>query len=48
MFFVWFSANFNILAFTTGSAGPAFFKLGVRDAIAISLVANTLYVDKIY
>ncbi|KAG6331535.1 hypothetical protein ID866_7555 [Astraeus odoratus] len=29
MFFVWFSANMNILTFSTGTAGPAFFSLGV-------------------
>ncbi|KAF8804550.1 hypothetical protein BYT27DRAFT_7340140 [Phlegmacium glaucopus] len=30
MFFIWFSVNFNILAFGTGSSGPAFFALGLH------------------
>jgi hypothetical protein len=44
MFFVWFSANFNILAFSTGTAAPAFFNLGLRDSILISIIADTMYV----
>ncbi|KAF8804560.1 hypothetical protein BYT27DRAFT_7107291 [Phlegmacium glaucopus] len=32
MFFIWFSVNFNILAFGAGSSGPAFFALGIRIA----------------
>ncbi|KAF8231030.1 hypothetical protein L208DRAFT_1437901 [Tricholoma matsutake] len=42
MFFVWFSANFNILAFSTGSAGPAFFNLGQRDSLLIILVVDSI------
>lgn len=42
MFFVWFSANFNILGFSAGSAGPAFFKLGLRDSVVILLVADVI------
>ncbi|KAF8156873.1 cytosine-purine permease [Crassisporium funariophilum] len=42
MFFIWFSVNFNILAFGTGSAGPAFFSLGVRDSLMIILVVNVI------
>jgi len=42
MFFVWFSANFNILAFSTGSAGPAFFNLGLRDTLVILLLVDAL------
>ena len=58
MFFVWFSANMNVLAyvvythrgqirsdlgpcrFGTGTAGPAFFSLGVRDATVIVIVID--------
>ncbi|KAG1741435.1 cytosine-purine permease [Suillus paluster] len=40
MFFVWFSSNMNILAFGTGTAGPAFFSLGVRDSIIIIVIVN--------
>ncbi|KAI0360457.1 cytosine-purine permease [Trametes cingulata] len=42
MFFVWFSANMNILAFGTGSAGPAFFGLGLRDSFLILLVVDLI------
>ncbi|KAF8434519.1 purine-cytosine permease [Boletus edulis BED1] len=40
MFFVWFSVNMNILAFSTGTTGPAFFSLGVRDAIVTAVVID--------
>ncbi|KAH9887198.1 cytosine-purine permease [Cubamyces lactineus] len=42
MFFVWFSANLNILAFGTGSAGPAFFGLGLRDSFIILLIVDLI------
>ncbi|KAI0827161.1 cytosine-purine permease [Trametes gibbosa] len=42
MFFVWFSANINILTFGTGSAGPAFFGLGLRDSFIIILVVDLI------
>ncbi|KAH9849624.1 cytosine-purine permease [Lenzites betulinus] len=42
MFFVWFSANINILTFGTGSAGPAFFGLGLRDSFLIILVVDLI------
>ncbi|PIL27703.1 transporter [Ganoderma sinense ZZ0214-1] len=42
MFFVWFSANINILSFGTGSAGPAFFGLGLRDTLLILLVVDLI------
>jgi hypothetical protein len=45
MFFVWFSANVNIFAISTGSAGPAFFKLGPRDSFLIILVVDLMYVQ---
>ncbi|KAF7798124.1 hypothetical protein EIP86_009339 [Pleurotus ostreatoroseus] len=31
MFFVWFTANFNILSLNVGTVGPAVFGLGMRD-----------------
>ncbi|KAG2146353.1 permease for cytosine/purines, uracil, thiamine, allantoin-domain-containing protein [Suillus clintonianus] len=40
MFFVWFSASMNILGFSIGTAGPAFFALGVRDSITIIVIVN--------
>ncbi|TFK91640.1 purine-cytosine permease [Polyporus arcularius HHB13444] len=42
MFFVWFSANVNILSFGTGTAGPAFFGLGLRDSLLILLVVDLI------
>jgi len=44
MFFVWFSANFNILAFSTGSAAPAFFNLGLKHTGIIVIVVDTMWV----
>ncbi|KAG1717870.1 cytosine-purine permease [Suillus lakei] len=40
MFFVWFSGSMNILGFSTGTAGPACFALGVRDSMTIIVVVN--------
>ncbi|RPD65747.1 purine-cytosine permease [Lentinus tigrinus ALCF2SS1-7] len=42
MFFVWFSANFNVLSVGTGSAGPAFFGLGLRDSLLVLLVVDLI------
>ncbi|KDQ60052.1 hypothetical protein JAAARDRAFT_32429 [Jaapia argillacea MUCL 33604] len=42
MFLVWFSANMNILAFSTGSAGPLFFGLGARDSIVIVFLVDLI------
>ncbi|EGO29194.1 hypothetical protein SERLADRAFT_359352 [Serpula lacrymans var. lacrymans S7.9] len=42
MFFVWFSANMNILAFSTGSSGPAFFSLGLVDSVIILIVVDCI------
>ncbi|TDL24490.1 cytosine-purine permease [Rickenella mellea] len=41
-FFVWFSTNINVLAFSTGSVGPAFFGLGLRDSILVILVVDSM------
>ncbi|KAG1779466.1 purine-cytosine permease [Suillus placidus] len=40
MFFVWFSANMNILTFSTGTVGPAFFSLGVNDSLIIIVIVD--------
>ncbi|TFK49312.1 cytosine-purine permease [Heliocybe sulcata] len=42
MFFVWFSANMGVLSFSTGSAGPAFFSLGLRDSLATLVVVDVI------
>ncbi|KAI9568123.1 purine-cytosine permease [Boletus coccyginus] len=48
MFFVWFSANMNVLAFGTGTSGPAFFSLGVRDAIVIIVVIDLVLCSAVF
>ncbi|EKM56968.1 uncharacterized protein PHACADRAFT_142025 [Phanerochaete carnosa HHB-10118-sp] len=45
MFFVWFSANMNVLGLGTGSAGPAFFGLGVKQSLITLLVVDIMYVS---
>ncbi|KAG2146356.1 cytosine-purine permease [Suillus clintonianus] len=40
LFFVWFSPCMNILAFSAGTTGPAFYSLGVRDSMAIIVTVN--------
>ncbi|KAH9477488.1 Purine-cytosine permease fcyB [Psilocybe cubensis] len=42
MFWLWFSVNFNILPFTTGSAGPAFFGLGLESSLLTILFTDIL------
>ncbi|XP_006463685.1 hypothetical protein AGABI2DRAFT_75119, partial [Agaricus bisporus var. bisporus H97] len=42
MFFVWFTSNFNILAFSTGSAAPAFFGMDIKHCVAIFIVVDTI------
>ncbi|KAI0790471.1 cytosine-purine permease [Abortiporus biennis] len=42
MFFVWFSANMNVLALGTGAAGPAFFSLGVKQCLVILFVVDVI------
>lgn len=42
MFFVWFTSNFNILAFSTGSAAPAFFGMDIKHCVAIFIVVDTM------
>lgn len=48
MFWLWFSVNFNILAFSTGSAGPAFFGLGLRNSLLILLVVDVMCVLSLF
>ncbi|TFK62228.1 cytosine-purine permease [Pluteus cervinus] len=42
IFFIWFSANFNILSFSAGTLGPAIFELSFRDAALTILFFNVL------
>lgn len=42
IFFVWFSMNFNILSFSTGTLGPIVFELGLRDSCLVILFFNLL------
>ena len=46
MFFIWFSVNFNILAFSTGSSGPVFFSLGIKDSLLVILVVDIMCVTQ--
>ena len=41
-FWFWFSVNFNILAFSTGSAGPAFFGLDLKSSLLVLLFADLM------
>ncbi|TDL19554.1 cytosine-purine permease [Rickenella mellea] len=42
IFFIWFSANFNILSFSAGTTGPLIFGLGLRDTCLVVLFFNLL------
>ncbi|KAH7341411.1 cytosine-purine permease [Rhizoctonia solani] len=42
LLFLWISANFNILAFSTGSLGPAIFALGLKESLLIIFFINLL------
>ncbi|CAE6384304.1 unnamed protein product [Rhizoctonia solani] len=42
LFFLWISANFNILAFSTGSLGPAIFALGLKESLLVIFFINLL------
>ncbi|KAH9829590.1 permease for cytosine/purines, uracil, thiamine, allantoin-domain-containing protein [Rhodofomes roseus] len=42
MFFVWFSANLNILTLTAGTVGPAFYGLGIRASLLAILVVDVV------
>ncbi|PSR97591.1 hypothetical protein PHLCEN_2v4298 [Hermanssonia centrifuga] len=40
IFFIWLSANFNILSFSAGTLGPVVFGLGLRDTCLVILFFN--------
>ncbi|TFY57856.1 hypothetical protein EVG20_g8379 [Dentipellis fragilis] len=40
MFLAWLSVNLNVLTFSTGTVGPAFFGLGLRDSLIIILMVD--------
>ncbi|KAF9459715.1 NCS cytosine-purine permease [Collybia nuda] len=42
IFFIWFSANTNILSFSAGTLGPVIFGLGLRDTCLVILFFNML------
>ncbi|KAL5634593.1 hypothetical protein ACGC1H_002589 [Rhizoctonia solani] len=42
LLFLWISANFNILAFSTGSLGPAIFALGLKESLLVIFFTNLL------
>ncbi|KAI0080384.1 hypothetical protein K474DRAFT_1589852 [Panus rudis PR-1116 ss-1] len=42
MFFVWFSANINILTFSAGTVGPAFYSLGMRTSFLVIIVVDII------
>ncbi|KDQ60371.1 hypothetical protein JAAARDRAFT_126119 [Jaapia argillacea MUCL 33604] len=42
IFFIWLSANFNILSFSAGTLGPVVFGLGLRDSCLVILFFNLL------
>jgi hypothetical protein len=42
IFFIWFSANTNILSFATGTLGPVTFGLGLRESCLVILFFNLL------
>ncbi|THG95083.1 hypothetical protein EW026_g6503 [Hermanssonia centrifuga] len=42
IFFIWLSANFNILSFSAGTLGPVVFGLGLRDTCLVILFFNLL------
>ncbi|KAF8636998.1 hypothetical protein AX17_003111 [Amanita inopinata Kibby_2008] len=42
IFFIWFSANFNILSFSAGTLGPVIFGLGLRETCLCILFFSLL------
>ncbi|KAF9448584.1 NCS cytosine-purine permease [Macrolepiota fuliginosa MF-IS2] len=43
IFFIWFSANCNILSFSAGTLGPTIFGLGVRDSCLTIVLFNLIF-----
>ncbi|KAH8115995.1 cytosine-purine permease [Phellopilus nigrolimitatus] len=48
MFFVWFSANLNVLAFSTGTVGPTVFGLGLKDSFAVIVIVDLAFLIPAY
>ncbi|KZT70408.1 hypothetical protein DAEQUDRAFT_782651 [Daedalea quercina L-15889] len=44
LFFVWFTANMNVIAFGTGSVGPAFYGLGLKESLVILLIVDVILI----
>ncbi|PSR74360.1 hypothetical protein PHLCEN_2v9868 [Hermanssonia centrifuga] len=42
MFFIWFSANMNVLGLGVGTSGPAFFGLGVKQSLITLLIVDLI------
>jgi len=42
MFTIWFATTFNIIMFSTGSSGPVFFSLSIKDSLLVILVVNII------
>ncbi|KAF9813398.1 hypothetical protein IEO21_05632 [Rhodonia placenta] len=42
LFFIWFSANANILTLTAGTVGPAFYGLGIRESFLMIIVVDVI------
>lgn len=45
LFFIWFSANANILTLTAGTVGPAFYGLGIRESFLMIIVVDVMWVS---
>lgn len=43
IFFIWLSANANILSFSSGTLGPVAFGLGLRDSCLVIIFFNLLF-----
>lgn len=43
IFFIWLSANTNIMSFSTGTLGPVAFGLGLRDSCLVILFFNLIF-----
>ncbi|KAI0657590.1 permease for cytosine/purines, uracil, thiamine, allantoin-domain-containing protein [Cubamyces menziesii] len=41
-FFVWFSANANILTLSAGTVGPAYYGLGILDALYVIIIVDII------
>ncbi|KAI0332191.1 hypothetical protein GY45DRAFT_1218764, partial [Cubamyces sp. BRFM 1775] len=41
-FFVWFSANANILTLSAGTVGPAYYGLGIMDSLYVIIIVDVI------